>query len=112
MNKFVGKVGFWSEDKEVKPGIWKPGIIEKDYYGDIIQNNRRWQNSGNQNDAFVVNNRISILSDLYAQQNYASIKYVVWNDIKLKVTSVEMAYPRLILEIGGEYVVENAPGTS
>lgn len=106
--KFSGCVGFWIQDVEVKPGVFKPGIVEKRYYGEVRKNTRRWENSDQQNDKFSVNNTISILSDLYAQQNYASIRYVIWNGVKLKVTSVTVDYPRLTLEIGGVYNGENA----
>ena len=99
--KFAGKVGFWEESKEVKPGIYKPQILERSYTGDVITNTRRFQSTENQNDDLKINNRISILSDLYAQQNWTSIRYVIWNGVKLKVNTVEVNYPRLILEIGG-----------
>lgn len=101
--KFSGKVGFYSGTSETKPGIWTPAIIERTYTGDIIRNNRRFQNSEHQNDTLTTNNSISILSDLYARQNWQTIRYVIWNDVKLKVTSVEINYPKLVLEIGGVY---------
>lgn len=101
--KFSGKVGFWEEDVEVSPGIYKPSCIEKLYTGDVCRDNRRFQSSDSQNDTFTVNNQISILGDLYAYTNWPSIKYVNWNGIKWKVNSVEVNYPRLTLEIGGVY---------
>lgn len=101
--KFAGKVGFWIDETEVKPGVWKSSIIERDYFGDVSLSYRRFQPSDNQNDNFSTNSRISILSDLYAQQNWTSIRYVVWNEAKLKVTSVEISYPRIVLEVGGVY---------
>lgn len=106
--KFAGKVGFWINEVEVKPGVWKSSIIERDYFGDVSLSYRRFQPSENQNDNFSTNSRISILSDLYAQQNWTSIRYVVWNGTKLKVTSVEISYPRIVLEVGGVY---NGEGT-
>lgn len=99
--KFFGKVGFWEEDVETSQDVWEPNIVEKKYFGDILQDNRRFQADSSQNDNFTVNNQISILSDLYAQQNWASIRYVEWNGTKWKVTSVEVTYPRLRLSIGG-----------
>lgn len=103
--KFSGNVGFWLEDTETKPGVYKPKIIEKFYVGDILKDIRRFQTAENQqNENLVVNNRVSIISDLYMQQNWASIKYVLWNNIKWKVTSIDIgSYPRVILELGGVY---------
>lgn len=101
--KFSGKIGFWLGDKEVRPSIWNPEIEERPYKGDIIKNTRRFQNGESQNDDLVVSNRISILSDLYLRKNWSSIKYVIWNDVRLKVTSIDISYPRVILDIGGVY---------
>ena len=107
--KFSGKVGFWLTDVEVHPGVFKPSIVERTYYGDVTRNERRWQEADQQNTNMRINNSISILSDLFAQQNFASIKYIVWNGVKLKVNSVTLDYPRLKLEIGGIYNGTNAP---
>lgn len=102
--KFSGKVGFWEGDVEVKKGVYKPKIIEKSYVGDVTQNYRRFNETEFQNDDFVIQNRISIVSDLYAQENFMSIKYVVWKGKALKVKSVDVNnYPRIILEVGGVY---------
>lgn len=103
--KFYGTVGFWvgEEEDENRPGVWESVIEERTYMGDVIRNTRRFQSSDKQNDDLTVSNQISILSDLYAQQNWNSIRYVDWNGVKWKVTSVELSYPRLILDIGGVY---------
>lgn len=109
--KFSGKVGFWMEDIETSPGVYRSKIIERKYYGDILKNIRRWQEGDQQNDHLKVNNSVSILSDLFAWQNFASIKYVVLNDVKLKVTQVALQeYPRITMELGGVYNGENAEG--
>lgn len=102
--KFSGKVGFWGDEKEIYPGIWRPEIVERKYVGDIIRNNRKLQDKGDkQNANLTLSNQISILSDLYARQNWHSIRYVEWNNVKWEVNSVEINYPRLTLEIGGVY---------
>lgn len=105
--KFYGKVGFWIKDVEVSPGVYKSKIVEKQYLGEVTRNDRRWQVRQQQNDEMKVNNSISILSDLFAQQNFSSIKYIEWNGVRLKVNSVTLDYPRIKLEIGGEYNGEN-----
>lgn len=106
--KFYGLVGFMTGEKEVKPGVYKPEIIEKSYVGDVSWNNRHFQSSENQNDDIRLNNQISILSDVYSHENFASIRYVVWNNVKWRVTNVEVNYPRITLTIGGIY---NGTGT-
>lgn len=101
--KFYGNVGFWQGSVETSPDVWKPSIIEKTYTGDVYRDNRRFQQSDNQNDTFTVNNQISILADTYAHENWPSIRYVEWKGTRWKVNSVEVNYPRLTLEIGGVY---------
>lgn len=106
--KFYGNIGFFDGSKEIKPGVFKPVIVERLYSGNVNWNNRHFQPSENQNDDIRLNNQISILSDLYSQENFSSIRYVVWNGVKWRVTNVEVNYPRLILTIGGVY---NGTGT-
>lgn len=103
--KFSGKVGFWITDHETKPGVYEPMIVEKSYVGDVQKNTRRFQSVENQqNENLVVNNRLSIISDLYMKKYWGSIKYVLWNGVKWKVISIDIeSYPRVILELGGVY---------
>lgn len=102
--KFSGSVGFWLGDKKIKPGVYKPNIVEKPYTGDVLANRRRFQSAENSsNDDLTVTNQISILSDLYMQNNWPSIKYVVWKGTAWKVNDVEVDYPRITLNLGGVY---------
>lgn len=99
--KFSGIVGFWGEEIEVDPGVWQPEITERKYVGDVLRNNRSFQQRDQQNANLSINNQISILSDLYARQNWHSIRYVIWNGVKWSVDSIELDYPRLTLTLGG-----------
>lgn len=102
--KFNGFVGFWEGEVEEQPGIWRSKIVERPYKGEVLKFKRGFrERSDAQNDEFTVSNQISILSDLYARQNWASIRYVVWNGVKWKVTNIDVNYPRLTLDIGGFY---------
>lgn len=103
--KFSGKIGFWIKDIQVKSGVYQPLIEEKSYTGDVLKDFRRFQTVENQqNENLVLSNRLSILSNLYMQQNWSSIKYVLWNGVKWKVVSVDISsYPRVIIELGGVY---------
>lgn len=101
--KFSGKIGFWQKSVQTNPGVFKPGIVEKDYTGDILKDYRRWQNGENQqNENLNIASRISIISDLYMQQNWGSIAYVKWNGVNWKVSSIDPgSYPRIIIDLGG-----------
>lgn len=104
MGKFYGKIGY-AELKESpsQSGIWVEKIKEREYFGDILRNVRNLQNSSQINDDINIANEISILADPYANENFHSMRYVVFMGTKWKVTGVEVQYPRLILSVGGIY---------
>lgn len=102
MAKWNGIIGY-AEKVETKPGVWKDKITEYSYFGDVIRNTRRLQSTGQLNDNVNVANEISIVADPFANQNFHSMRYVEFMGAKWKITDVEVAYPRLILAIGGVY---------
>lgn len=102
MAKFYGKIGY-AETKDDGHGSWTEQIVEKEHYGDLLQDTRRYQQSGNLNDNLVVSNRISILADPFAMENSHLIRYVEFMGAKWKISSIEVQYPRLILTLGDVY---------
>ena len=102
MARFYGVVGY-GETKETRPGVWEETITERNYYGDVLQFNRRWESNGNLNDDLNVSNRISIVADPFAYEKFHAIRYISWMGTKWKVSAVEVEYPRLLLTIGGVY---------
>ena len=103
MARYYGMIGFSDGQTETVPGVWDEVIVERPYYGDVIRNTRRLQQSEHLNDNVTISNEISVVSDPYALQNFHAIRYISWMGTKWKVTSVEVQYPRLILSIGDEY---------
>lgn len=102
MAKFYGKIGYITTE-ETKPGVWNETVVEKNCYGDLVRNIRRWESANKVNDDLNINNEVSIVADPYARNNFHSMKYIEFMGAKWKVTSVEVQYPRLILSIGGVY---------
>lgn len=102
MAKYYGKVGY-SDTVETAPGVWRESIVERDYYGDVLKNSRRWDRGEHQNDNLTVSNRISIVADAYAFEHFFAIRYIWWEGTRWKVSDVEVQRPRLILTIGGVY---------
>lgn len=102
MAKYYGKIGY-ATSEEVKPGVWKKRITEREYFGDVIRNTRRLKSSGNLNDNIIVSNEISIVADPFANENFHSMLYVEFMGAKWKISNVEVQYPRLILTIGEVY---------
>lgn len=100
MNKWYGVIGY-ADNVEVEPGVFEDVIIERPYYGDIVRNTRRLQNSGNINDDINISNQISIVADPYANKNIYNMRYVEFMGTKWKITDVEVQFPRLLLSIGG-----------
>lgn len=102
MGKFYGVVGF-ADTKETSPGVWEEQISERQYYGDVNRFNKRYEPQNQVNDNITINNEISIVGDPFAYEHFAYLRYVEWMGVKWKVSSVEIQYPRLILNIGGVY---------
>ena len=102
MAKYYGSVGY-EDTVETEPGIFTEQIVPRDYYGDIIRNNRKLENAGEINDSINVTNQISIVADPYALENFWRIRYATFMDQKWKVKEVNVEFPRLILTLGGLY---------
>ncbi len=102
MAKWFGTIGY-CKTVETSPGIWTEEIIERKYFGDILQANRRTQTTNQVNDNLTISNRLSVVSDPFAMENSVWIRYVVLMGAKWKVTDVEFQHPRLVLTVGGLY---------
>lgn len=101
MAKFYGEIGFAVQTKS--SGVVKEEIVKRNYFGDLIRNARQLQSADQVNDNLNISNQISIIADPYANENFQSIRYAKFMGAKWKVTSVEVQYPRLILQLGGVY---------
>ena len=105
--KYYGSVGYMVTEEKIVDGeltgVFVEQIVERKYYGDVLKNTSGWQNGEHLNDDLKVNVRISIVADPFAFNHFSEIRYVNWMCQKWKVKSVEPAYPRLILEVGGVY---------
>ena len=102
MTRWCGVIGY-AGTLEIEPGVWSEEFTERKYYGDLLRNSRRLQGSQQINDDITISNQISILADPYAVQHFHAIRYAELFGTKWKVSSVEVQYPRLILELGGIY---------
>lgn len=104
MAKYAGKIGFVIvSESPADSGIWVEQPIERTYCGDLIRNARRMKQSQSLNDNITISNQISIVADPFAKENFHSIRYAEYLGAKWKVTSVEVQYPRLVLELGEVY---------
>lgn len=102
MAKFYGNVGFVKTD-EKEDSVWETVTEEKPYFGELTKNTLRYENQNKINDDINISNNVSILADEFAMKNLQFIKYVILNGFKWKVSSIDIAYPRLNLTLGGVY---------
>lgn len=103
MAKFYGTIGY-VDVVETRPGVYEERVTERVYSGDVLRKSSRWTtNPDSINDDLTINTQISILADPYAYKNFHSMRYVEFMDAKWKITSIEVKYPRLVLDVGGVY---------
>lgn len=102
MAKFYGLIGYATQ-KQTSLGVFEEEIVERPYRGDILQNTRRWETTENRNDNLLLSNRLSIIADIFAYENLATIRYIIWHGIKWKVSNIEIVRPRLLLTCGEVY---------
>lgn len=100
--KTSGKIGYGFYE-ESSPGVISERIEEKKYRGDTIDFNTNINSNDVINDNLVLNNKISIVLDPFIRKNYQKIKYITYTDIKWKVKSITIKYPRIILTLGDIY---------
>lgn len=102
MAKFFGEIGFATQ-VETSPGIWEDKIIEKQYYGDITRESRRFSASEQVLDNINLSNQVSIIADGYVTDNIQNLRYVRWLGGLWKISYVDLKFPRLVLEMTGVY---------
>jgi hypothetical protein len=102
MAKFSGKIGYVTTS-ETSPGIWTEVVTERSYYGDILKHSRKWGNGSGENDNVIFSQSIRVIADPYAYSNLQNMRYVIFNDIKWKITNIEIDYPGVTITTGGVY---------
>lgn len=100
--RYHGKIGFVSF-REKTPGVDVARVEEREYSGEVTQATKRWDSGSQVNPNLNITNQISIVANLYARENLFAIRYLHWMGALWEVTSAEISYPRLILQIGGVY---------
>lgn len=102
MAKWYGKIGYATQI-EYEPGVWENEIVERAYYGDVINDRRKRQNSGEINDNINISNVISIVADPFAFRNCSTMIYIEFMGVNWKITDIQVQFPRLLITIGGVY---------
>lgn len=100
--RYYGKIGYF-DTVETKPGLFEQELIFRTYKGDVLRNTKRNQLGSKVNDDITISNSISIVADPYARDHFFQIKCAEWQGALWEVTSVDVQFPRLVLELGGVY---------
>lgn len=112
MTRYYGSVGF-VKTVDQGYGVWEPEEIVFPYYGDVLNNIRRWSDKqDSSNSDLSLNNTISIVADTFAMENLAAIKWAEYMGCRWHVTSATINYPRIELSLGGVYAEEITSGSS
>lgn len=101
--RFFGAVGYATPAVETAPDVYVEGIVEYQYFGDVVTNSRQLEVGDKVNNDLSINNSISILADEYAFLHFYAIRYVEWAGVLWTVTEVTAQSPRLLLRLGGVY---------
>lgn len=105
--KFHGKVGF-IQSVHKGHSVYAPEFVEKPYFGDVLKYNNRYETDQKVNEDIRIDNQISIVADFFAYKNFGCMRYVLWNDQKLKILSAQVDYPRIVITVGGPFNVEGS----
>lgn len=103
MARFYGPVGFKVTEDDQETGIVRDSVVEKSYYGRVIEHSRRWQGSDMVTDDLVLSNQISITANDYAFEHASAITYVWYMGGLWKVETIRIRRPEIILTLGGVY---------
>lgn len=105
MAKYYGAIGYAYDEEGTgdHEGVIEHRLVERNYYGDVLRNTRKWEAGSDIHDNLQINNQLSIMADAFAYDHFFAMKYATWMGTRWKVTNVEVQRPRLILTIGDVY---------
>jgi hypothetical protein len=109
MAKYHGKIGYIIPT-EVRPGVWKDMPIEKEAYGDFLQEKGNIQQTDKISKDVSISGQLVVMATQFAMTNFQHIRYATYMGTAWSVTSVRPAYPRLHLTLGEKYNVQPRNG--
>lgn len=99
--KWSGKIGFAEDTGETAPSVFAERIVERSYYGDVLELGRQMQGSDQINEDVTVGNSLSVVADPFASANLYNLRYATFMGQRWKVSAVKVQLPRLVLTLGG-----------
>lgn len=102
MAKYHGKIGYIIPTEEY-PGKWKDKAIEREAYGDFLEDRASIQQADKISKNISMSGRLVVMIDKFAMTNFQHIRYATYMGTAWSVTSVRPAYPKLHLTLGEMY---------
>lgn len=101
--KWFGQIAF-SNQVETEPGVYEDNDpILRDYYGDVIKNYKRDNSASTSNPDISISNQLSVVADPFLLNSFHEILYVTFMGTKWSVSSVDIQYPRMVIDFGNKY---------
>ena len=99
MAKYHGKIGF-IVPTEVRPGDWRDVPVEREAYGEFVEDRANIQNADKISKNISMSGRLNVLMDQFAMTNFQHIRYATYMGSAWSISSVRPAYPKLQLTLG------------
>lgn len=99
--KWSGKIGFAQDTEESAPSVFAERIVERSYYGDVLEFGRQMQGGDQINENVTIGNSLSVVADPFASANLYNLRYATFMGQRWKVSAVKVQLPRLVLTLGG-----------
>lgn len=107
MSKFTGVIGY-ATHAETSPGVWQEVITERHISGDVLQDQRRWENNEALNAGLIMRNKFSVVLGRDMAANVGAMRYLTYEGTRWSITSFEIVRPRIVITVGGVYNGPNA----
>lgn len=105
--KYHGVVGY-TKTVPTAPGVYEEEVVEIPCFGDVTRNRAKWNQGAGINDDIEISNSFSLMLNAQLTECFMDLRYIEWLGTKWKISTVEIAPPRLNVQVGGLYV-ENQP---
>ena len=96
------EVGF-ADTVETAPSVWQEVITPKKYYCEIEKRSYKYASADTVNNEPNANVGISIVGDSYAFNHLSNLRYVLYQNVKRRITSATPSPPRIDIEFNGVY---------
>ena len=112
MGRFHGMVGFRIFKDNQETGQVESTVVERPYYGRVIEHSRRWETTDMATDDLKLGNQIAVTANDFAYRHASAITHILFMGQRWKVTAVRVKTPQLILTLGGVYNGPNPTGSA